>query len=107
MLRTLLRTVALLHQSNIVHNDICPSTVFVAGTFVFGTNLDNLFLTGFSEASTDMTKAKNDCYQVFQTVHHFISKLPARPRCWTGDKHLDKLWQHMSEFGGESWPYTA
>ena len=107
MLRTLLKIIALLHQFNIVHNDICHSTVFVAGTFAFGTNLDNLFLTGFSEASADMTKAKNDCYQVFQTAHHFMSKLPAPPRCWTGDKHLDELWQHMSEFGGESWPYTA
>ena len=62
MLQTLLKTITLLHQSNITYNDIYTSTIFVARTFVFGTNLDNLFLTSFSKASTDITKSKNDYY---------------------------------------------
>ena len=62
MLQTLLKTITLLHQSNIAHNDIYTSTIFVARTFVFGTNLDNLFLTSFSKASTDISKSNNDYY---------------------------------------------
>jgi tRNA A-37 threonylcarbamoyl transferase component Bud32 len=47
LLRVLLRIVAQLHQFKIVHNDICLSTVFVAGVFDPDSTLDNVFLAGF------------------------------------------------------------
>jgi hypothetical protein len=62
ILRTLLRTVALLHRFNVVHNDICLSTVFVVGTLDSDSGQDDILLSGYPEASTDMTRAKNDCY---------------------------------------------
>jgi hypothetical protein len=107
LLRVLLKTVAQLHGFNIVHNDICLATVFVVGTLDPDCNLDNILLSGFSEASTDMTRAKNDCFQVFRTIREFLDQGPKPPRCWTGDEHLDRLWHHLSERGSDSWPCTA
>ena len=107
VLRALLKTVALLHQFNIVHNDICLSTVFVAGVLDDGTNPDDILLSGFSEASSDMTRAKSDCYQVFRTVKEFLGQHTEAPRCWTGDALLDDLWHRFLPNGSDSWPYTA
>ena len=107
ILRALLKTVARLHQFNVVHNDICLSTVFVAGVLDSGTGPDDILLSGFSEASSDMEKAKSDCYQVFRTVHEFLSQHPMPSRCWTGDALLDDLWHRIPQSGGDLWPYTA
>lgn len=67
----------------------------------------DILLAGFSEATGDMTRAKNDCFQVFQTVQEFLGQRAALPKCWTGDEHLDSLWQYLSEFSGDNWPCTA
>ena len=91
----LLKTVAHLHQFNVVHNDICLFTVFAAGVLDSGTGPDDILLSGFSEASSDMKKAKSDCYQVFRTVHEFLSQHPEPSRCWTGDALLDDLWHRI------------
>jgi hypothetical protein len=104
LLRTLLKIVAQFHQFNIVHNNICLSTVFVSGPF----EPDSvILLAGFSEASGDMTRVKNDCFLVFQTVQEFLGQRVELPKCWTGDEHLDRLWQHLLESGGDNWPCTA
>lgn len=103
----LLKIVALLHRSNVVHNDICLSTVFVAGTFEPDSDLDSLLLSGFSEASDDLTRAKNNCYQIFRTVQEFVGEGTGLPKCWTVDEHLDRLWHHLSEAGNTSRPYTV
>lgn len=107
LLRVLLKTVAQLHQFNIVHNDICLSTVFVVGTLDPNSSLDNILLSGFSEASTDMARETIDCFQVFRTVREFLGQSSRPPRCWTGDEHLDRLWHHLSQSGSDSWPCTA
>jgi hypothetical protein len=107
LLRGLLKIVAQLHQYNIVHNDICLATVFVAGFFDPDSSLDSIFLAGFSEASGDTTRARSDCFQVFRTVQEFLGRHVKLPRCWTGDEQLDKLWHHLSTSNGDSWPYTA
>ncbi|KAH6637034.1 hypothetical protein F5144DRAFT_547055 [Chaetomium tenue] len=93
-----------LHQFGVVHNDICLSTVFVSGPFDPDSDI---LLAGFSEATGDMTRARNDCFQVFQTVQEFLGQRVKLPKFWTGDEHLDGLWQHLSEFSGDNWPCTA
>ena len=107
ILRAVLKIVSRLHQFNIVHNDICLSTLFVAGVFEPDSGLDNIFLSGFSEATGDMTRAKDDCFQVFRTIQDFLGQRFVLPKFWTGDAQLDRLWQHLVEHGNDSWPCTV
>ena len=102
LLRAVLKIVARLHQFNIVHNDICLSTLLVSGVFEPDSGLDNIFLSGFSQATGDMTRAKDDCFQVFRTIQDFFGQRFVLPKFWTGDAQLDRLWNHLVEHSNDS-----
>lgn len=107
LLWNLLRVVALLHGYGFVHNDICLDTVFVYGDF----DMECVLLGGFSRISTDMSRANNDCLQIFRTVRGYLGPLLATlPSSWLGNDLLTELWNlscREDVAGDVQWPYTV
>ncbi|KLU90725.1 hypothetical protein MAPG_10577 [Magnaporthiopsis poae ATCC 64411] len=72
LLHRLVRLAGWLHQAGIVHNDICLATTL--------------------EASDDMSRSKDDCRRISETVREYLGALAAKlPRQWLGNRVLDSL----------------
>ncbi|KAI0254468.1 hypothetical protein BJV78DRAFT_920170 [Lactifluus subvellereus] len=103
LLWNILHLVSRLHRSGVVHGDICTHTVFVDFDF----DCEELILGEFSEASSDMSWANEDCHQIFSTMKDYLgpigSQLPLRR---FGNEILDNMWQ-FSCSDSENWPYTV
>lgn len=69
----------------------------------------SLLLGGFSEASEDMSQAKADCLQIFQTVKDFLGPQALNlPDSWLGNDFLDKLWTRSNgDCNINQWPCDA